>query len=112
MRVSGSQVMQYCCLVRIISGSDIRKRYPNAEFSSISKRQIDERGNVILPLLHGRLPQSTLAEFSSSLSSLRNIETDNALMNTIVSEIMRVVKPPIVTVATPPVEKSGTYPHK
>lgn len=90
--------------ILLLSPHYIQKRYPTAEFSSILKRQIDERGNVILPLLHGGLSQAGLAEFSSFLSSLRNVETDNTSMSTIVSEILSVVKPPIVTVVTPPEE--------
>jgi hypothetical protein len=94
-------VRQSSHAILLLSPHYIRKRYPTAEFASILKRQIDERGNVILPLLHGGLSQAALAEFSSFLSSLRNIETDQASTSTIVGEIMRVVKPPIVTVITP-----------
>ena len=87
--------------VLLLSPSYTAKSWPKVEFDALMKRQIDARGGPgILPLLHGGLSQEQLAEFSPTIGTLRNTTTDRSLLH-VVEEILRVVEPPSLTVATP-----------
>lgn len=54
----------------------LTESYTNIEFDAILKRQVEERGNIILPGLLRGTSQKDLKSFSPVLSTLRNVDAE------------------------------------
>lgn len=86
----------------LLSSSYVKKPYTKAEFDVVIKRQIEEGRGVILPVLLGDISQEAVQKFSPLLSTVRNIRVGQGGSQATVDELLRVLRPPVIGVSTPP----------
>ncbi len=92
----------------VLSDEYLRKAYTGMEFDAFLKLQIERRDNIILPIRRKGVAQEDIERYSITLAGLRNINGDSISLDALADELLRVLKPPIVEVTTPP--KSGGAP--
>jgi hypothetical protein len=87
--------------ILLLSKFYFEKAYTRAEFDALIKRQI-EVGNVILPILMGDVTQVDVSKFSSYLSTVKNINAQNSDLDDLITQLLKVLRPPVVVASTPP----------
>lgn len=75
----------------VLSRKFIKKRWPQWELDGLVQRQLNEKSNLIIPIWH-EISKEEVIKFSPSLADKIAIKSEKGL-NSIVSQILRIVKP-------------------
>jgi hypothetical protein len=83
----------------ILSPDFFAKEWPQRELDGLTAREIDGEEKVILPIWH-KVTREDIMRFSPTLADRLGISTDKGL-DTVVREILRVVRPEVAYESTP-----------